>query len=242
MELLLKLALDEDARRPDEDRDGCWTMYGFDTDSVIDVRREDKPLTIGLRKKLKVGLAFLLTKGNEDWHIDENLSDAMNIDEADGLIVWEEPPGNIGAKRLEDRQKDAQCQLDEYNAWANGYVYGFQLYAARDGSVKAEHVDSCWGFYDTDYMLREIEDYVRSHYRPDKEPTFVTASIEEVIYGERVLARRMSKKKRGRKKKEPAVESDKRTPCKGIVIEEDGTCILVKHPEEFGGLPVILYQ
>ncbi len=66
-------------------------------------------------------------------------------------MIWENPPEDMGAKTAEDRRKDAQGQLDEYNCWANGQVYGYEMKTAG-GREK----DSCWGFYGMDYILKDL--------------------------------------------------------------------------------------
>ena len=43
---------------------------------------------------------------------------------------------------IEDARKDAEVQIEEYNAYLNGDIYSFILYD-KDGKIE----DSCWGFY-----------------------------------------------------------------------------------------------
>lgn len=49
----------------------------------------------------------------------------------------------------------AQGEVEVYDQWANGEVYGFEV-IDPDGVV----VDACWGFYEIDYLKAEAEAYL----------------------------------------------------------------------------------
>ena len=60
-----------------------------------------------------------------------------------GLLVWEHPPGDMGARTYEDRKQDARDFLEEYNAVANGHVYWYAVEDEDDNDL-----GSCGGFVD----------------------------------------------------------------------------------------------
>ena len=57
--------------------------------------------------------------------------------------------------RIRKLKQYAQNEIDAYNQYLNGDVYGFQIY---DNS--GEMLDSCWGFYGDDYCLTEAKSIV----------------------------------------------------------------------------------
>jgi hypothetical protein len=46
-----------------------------------------------------------------------------------------------------------KAELETYNAYANGEVYGFKLF-----DEKGDEIDSCWGFYDLDDIKEHLPD------------------------------------------------------------------------------------
>ena len=158
------------------DMDCQWKLYSFNTRHINhktpeelglgpqDEYGEPKILNIGLRKKLSVGLAFILSyfeHSNSLWFIKGNKTmpdmqwDGTRIA---GLLVWEHKPSDIGAKTYADREKDAEAFLESYNGWANGEGY---MYRVED--EKGENKDSCAGFDDSDYMLSQIVHHLIGH-------------------------------------------------------------------------------
>ena len=145
---------------PHKDADGMWKPYSFSTGHSnykhprdIGFEQTGALLTpnIGLRRKLKVGLAFYLSyfeHGSCRWMLKngpippgvEFQWDGVRLA---GLLVWEEPPENMGAKTYEDRMKDAQQFLDVYNAWCNGETYGYtvEVYKLRYSPVQGKYYD-----------------------------------------------------------------------------------------------------
>lgn len=124
------------------------------------------PLSIGMRRKLKTGTAFLLSyfeHGNVLWMLKNSQTPAGVEFRWDGircagLRVWEDTPNNLGAKTYADRMKDAQNFLDTYNAWCNGNCFGYAI----DGA-NGEDYDSCWGFYGSEDMLSQIQEELQGH-------------------------------------------------------------------------------
>lgn len=155
--LVVRLLYDRDSEDPSE-FDGQWRLHSFLRDHRNCVSPSDYE-TIGFRRKLEVGTAFVLDyyeHGGSMWSFHSEGRDFdFDTSRAAGVLAWEEPVKNLGAKTYEDRKKDARIFLDTYNAWMNGEVYGYVVETA-DG----DHVDSCFGFYgnDLEHMFEEIRD------------------------------------------------------------------------------------
>lgn len=140
--LTLVIGHDYDVEQPDSGYDG-WRLVSFskkhsnyeDPDKYVkafDRRTRDiTPVSIGLKKKLNVGLAFWLSyheHGEGAWSlIGEGTQDQWDSAYLAGLLVWTGKPGDIGAKTREGRAEDARSFLEAYNLWANGHAYWFRL-------------------------------------------------------------------------------------------------------------------
>jgi hypothetical protein len=154
----LTLHHDDSPTNPME-RDGQWTLYSFNN-RHNSYKDPDKflPPSIGLRRKLTAGLAFLLSyyeHGNCEWSLqDQGVQDRWDTVRCAGILIWEHPVDEMGAKTYEDRAKDANSFLETYTCWCNGEVYGYTI----EEVTTCEHckqsvykdVDSCWGYYGTD--------------------------------------------------------------------------------------------
>lgn len=163
MHKVLRIEYDPDPTCPMEN-DGSWTLVSFirrhahfqDSDKYLRVTRDGiVPANVGLRSKARAGFFYVLDyyeHGEGRWSFRGHGAQCRwDTSRYAGVLLWNNPPGDMGAKTPEDRAKDAQAFLDEYNAWANGYVYGYTV-ETPDG----EHLDSCWGFCDVKYMLQEV--------------------------------------------------------------------------------------
>ena len=65
-------------------------------------------------------------------------------------IITKETAKEVGVKE-NDFLKAIESELETYNKWANGEVYGFTLFD-KNGDV----ADSCWGFYN----IQDIREYL----------------------------------------------------------------------------------
>lgn len=167
---------DSDVDAPMDSCDGEWRIYSFshrhnnykhpetlglsltrDVDGTPIVRNP------GLRRKLQVGLAFFLSyfeHGQCVWSL-RGEGPRCQFDSVDvaGLMVWEHPPADMGAKTYEHRQADARSTLGVYTDWCNGECFHYTI-KDEDG----EDVDSCGGFIGSgerlDYMWEAIRDIV----------------------------------------------------------------------------------
>jgi hypothetical protein len=153
---------DPDADMPGSESDD-WKLKSFnrrhgsyeDPDKyIVGYDRETrtvKPSTIGLRRKLEVGLAFWLSyfeHGDGAWSlIGEGTQCQWDTAYLAGLLLRTGKPGDIGAKTYEDRAEDARGFLEEFSAWANGHCYFLEI---KDQSDKI--LLNCGGFIGTDHL------------------------------------------------------------------------------------------
>ena len=169
---VISLFHDPDIEDPSEN-DGAWTVYSFSRRhrAFADPERffpNGRP-TIGLRRKLNRGLAFVLTysehgpcqwtRGN--WPDDGPVRNQWDTVRFAGLLVWEKPPGAMGARTPEARGEDADHFLEVYTAWCNGEGYGYRVEDEDEDGNRTE-IESVFGFYGTDleYMASEIRHHV----------------------------------------------------------------------------------
>jgi hypothetical protein len=147
-----------------EDYDFAWKIYSFDSQytnyrdpKVMGVRWDDRgwPVItdIGLRNKWRAGLLYFLDRRYDHrWRI------AEGGDHVGGVLVWEHKPNELPR---DGRRRDADSFLRQYNAWADGECYGYNVSEVdEDGNVvHSDKVgDSCCGFIvatgeDRDYFL-----------------------------------------------------------------------------------------
>jgi len=86
-------------------------------------------------------------------------------------VTREKVRGEYSVKRISKKlarkvMEVLQSEVDIYNQYLSGDVYGFSI--TRDGEV----VDGCWGFYGFDYCLEEAK----------KSIDFMTKEQEGLIY------------------------------------------------------------
>lgn len=169
--LTLSINHDYDVEVPDSGYDG-WRLVSFnrrhsnyqDPDKYVrafDRRtREITPASIGLQRKLSVGLAFFLSyyeHGQGAWSlIGEGTQDHWDTAYLAGLLIWTGKPGDIGAKTLEDRGEDARSFLEDYNLWANGETYWFRL--AENANV----IESIGGLIGSEALSEAIGESLQS--------------------------------------------------------------------------------
>lgn len=218
----LQTMLDEHSFRPDQD-DGRWRIYTFDQDKDRDKFR---PTPIWLRKKLSVGLAFLLRQFGDGTFV-MTFEATGDVTALGGLMVWEEPAKNIGAKSYTARQNDARRELTDYNAWLRGDVLGYRLTTNDD-----REISSCHGFYDQDYMLDEIADVIRWE---------TTGRLERsmlIDYGDRPQ-RLLSRRGQAYTPQEPGAYKQPNYSAAHCVVWEDQSGLYGGYEKSVLGLPVL---
>ena len=151
--------------------DGSWKIYSFSSrhnrafqlknskyDRIEDILPEGK-VPIWLRRKLDVGTAFFLDyyeHGEGCWsRSGHGMQCQFDTARCAGIAIWEEDPDNLGAKTKEERAKDLDNGLEEYNDWCNGHTYGYSL-STDDGIID----DSCGGFIGDKYMFEQINELI----------------------------------------------------------------------------------
>jgi len=165
----INLHIDDSPTNPMERGDGEWTLYSFNS-RHISYKNPDKflPPSLGLRRKLDVGTAFLLSYYEHSgcvWSLQgDGPQCRWDSVQCAGILLWEHPVSNMGAKTYEDRAKDAASFLETYTCWCNGEVYGYEIEDVTNCKecgheiVKDDPDGSCWGFYGSDiaYMAEEV--------------------------------------------------------------------------------------
>jgi hypothetical protein len=79
-------------------------------------------------------------------------------------IITKQSQKEIGTK-TKDFEKVIKDEINTFNKWLNGYVYGFTLYD-KDGELE----DSCGGFYD----LEDIKEYLPKDYKDENLSDYLT--------------------------------------------------------------------
>lgn len=75
----------------------------------------------------------------------------------------------IGCKES-DAEKILENEIEQYDQFVTGDVYGFRIYKVDKCSLGHEHeteIESCWGFYGDDIYTNGIMDYVSPTLLPD---------------------------------------------------------------------------
>ena len=169
---MLEIAHDYDVDVPDSGYDG-WKLNSFgrkqsnyeDPDKFVKAfdrrSRAVTPASIGLQRKLNVGLAFWLSYYEHSegaWSlIGEGTQDQWDTAYLAGLLIWTGKPGDIGAKTLENRAKDARDFLENYNDWANGNTYWFRL-VNEDG----DEIESIGGLIGNEALSEVISEELKA--------------------------------------------------------------------------------
>ncbi len=161
MQIRYKVTLDFD---PDTECpasfEGAWAFYSFGKRKTTDAPRNrfvyatDKPKP-GYAAKVRAGLAWPL----DYYESSERWARAASFERADGILVWEHAPTDMGAKTIEERGLDADAFLAEYSEWARGDAYCYSIEkveTTEDGFHRETHVDSCGGLIGPTYFLEEL--------------------------------------------------------------------------------------
>jgi len=155
--LTIHLEHDPDLENPSENGDGQWQLYSFST-RHLRYKHPDKFNNIGMRRKLQVGLAFMLSYYEHSlclWSLaGEGPKCPWDSVAHAGILVWEEAPSNMGAKTHVARSEDARAFLETYTQWCNGECYSYAI------EYEGEIIDSCCGFYGGDHLFNTIAESI----------------------------------------------------------------------------------
>ena len=138
-EITVTLNIAQGPPAPHEEQPDTWKPYSFCRSHVNFIHPLDPKMKIApnghsgvpeLEAKLKSGLAFILTHfehGECLWSIASLQQSARGcpFDQVSvaGVLIWEGPEDHLGAKKYEDRKRDAGWFVGEYTDWCNGAVY-----------------------------------------------------------------------------------------------------------------------
>ncbi len=141
--------------------DGQWTLVSFDRNSIHHEEADDyfngvKAKKPGLARKLACGTAFRLWDNGVDYTLIGKDDYRLSREGWAGVLLWEHPVKDMGATSYIDRAKDAKAFLEDYNAWRNGYVYGYIL-TDDDG----KELDSCFGFYSPASLIENVRHHLK---------------------------------------------------------------------------------
>lgn len=158
MKLTLDINYDSDCECPCDDGDGRWQVYSFNTRHVRFKHPDEFTNDPEIERKLKVGLAFLLSyheHGLCQWALKGEAHpcpwDTVGIA---GIAVWEEEEDALGPKTYQERQQDARNFMEEYTAWSNGQCFRFTL--TSDESEEDEPSIGC--LYGSDILYQVIRE------------------------------------------------------------------------------------
>jgi hypothetical protein len=168
-----KVILENDVDYPNPAEEDGWTLHSFCTRHTnfkdpeeCGLGPPDKttghpiPLTIGLRRKLETGTAFVCSyyeHGNSIWSLlGEGSNDQWDSTRVAGLLVWDQPIKHLGAKTKEDRKNDARNFLASYTAWANGNAFYFRVEEVTDEEDEDGEEIENGSYLDTNDNLKEM--------------------------------------------------------------------------------------
>ena len=143
---------------------GGWKLHSFSSrHSSFTSPDEFFPLSIGLRRKLETGTAFILSyseHGSCQWYLKTagSPSDPFDTVGVAGILVWNEKVKDL-PKGFEARKKFAASFCETYTSWCNGEVYGFQVEEVVTlpcGHTETKDGDSCFGFFEAESMAEEV--------------------------------------------------------------------------------------
>ncbi len=139
-----RIEYDQEAANPRDEFDHLSTFYGSSSRYIIGGKndqnfnyREDLEKTI---KEFKREKAVIVEFSNN-----AGMCLCYAVIERSQLKKEYLDHGYSMRKALLHARRCAQGEIAEFNAWAEGEVYGF-IVENEDG----EHLDSCWGFYGDD--------------------------------------------------------------------------------------------
>lgn len=135
----IEIERDEYAGNPRDEFDNVSTFYGFRGREIVggkqDVEyRYPEELNEAIDELRRAGAVIV-----ESW------PRYAVIEPKEGRAEW-------GRKWRKMAEKCARAELDEFESWANGEVYGYIIKNA-DG----EELESVWGFYGEQYAEEEAE-------------------------------------------------------------------------------------
>lgn len=72
------------------------------------------------------------------------------IDRETGIREW-------GRKWRKMAEKCLQAEVETYDAFISGKVYGYVIFREKKGKIVEDHIDSCWGYYGHEHCEEEAK-------------------------------------------------------------------------------------
>ena len=140
-----------------------WRIYSFHSNHLnhtdpSEFLTESGKFKFQIARKLQIGLAFPLSyyeHGLGLWSVG-GTGPQCNFDTTQfaGMAVWEEPASEMGAKTIEDRQKDLAGELEDYTNWHNGNCYYIDITDNETG----EDVERLGGMVGEDQAIDTLKE------------------------------------------------------------------------------------
>lgn len=73
--------------------------------------------------------------------------------------------GNVSEESLNKAKSCMISELETYSHWINGDVYGYRLIKVDEYNEEIEEIDSCWGFYGSDFKENGIADNIPEEFK-----------------------------------------------------------------------------
>lgn len=175
MTYVIRVDYDQFCEDP-QNYDHTWRIYPFRNRGRVDFEERWRDFSnVGLQAKIRVGLAFPLSAyehGGIKYYLygqGPGYDRQWDYTYHAGIMVWEHSPKDIGAKTYEDRVKDAQSCLDEYNDWLNGNCYSYDITRIDkcptcQQETEEEEIDSCSGIIGWDYLAQCLNQTIKDNH------------------------------------------------------------------------------
>lgn len=151
-----RLEQDQNAGNPRDEFDNLSTFYAKSTRRYITGGKND--LEFQYREDLEEVIRQLKREGAVIVEGDNpNTGKFYAVIERDSLKKEYLDHGYSMRKALYHARRVAQGEIEIWNAWADGEVYGYIVTDTTTG----EEVDSCWGFYGEKYAEEEAKSAVK---------------------------------------------------------------------------------
>jgi len=160
----LTIEYDECVESPADDSQ--WEIYSFSSRHRNFKHPENFfPLNIGLRRKLEVGTAFLLSYYEHGlclWSLSgEGPNCRWDSVGTAGILIYRDPIKYL-PKEYSERAEYARSFLKEYTEWCNGEVFCYCIESESEcdkcEQVEREIIDSCGGFIGSESILDSLKD------------------------------------------------------------------------------------
>ena len=148
----IEIKQDESAENPREWQNTMSTFYGVKGRYLIGGKQD-------LEYQYRDSLEEHIDEFRHQGHVIVEFS--TDAGECFAVIDLDDVKKEYGDKSVKSRNKAkkyAEAEIEEFQAWANGEVYGY-IIKDLDGKT----LDSCWGFYGRKYCQEAAEEAAKYH-------------------------------------------------------------------------------